>query len=168
MPFPYGGKQRQIMVDIDPARLYAWGLSARDVNAAIGLQNVILPAGTAKMGDNEYPVLMNSNPAAIDELGALPLQTVNGKTVYLRDVANIRDGNAPQQSMVHVGGQRSVLMSILKNGSASTLEVASRIRSMLPATMEKLPKDLRATLLFDQSVFVRAAREGVLERQIRT
>ncbi len=120
------------------------------------------------MGDNEYPVLMNSNPAAIDALGALPLQTVNEKTVYLRDVANIRDGNAPQQRMVHVGGQHSVLMSILKNGSASTLDVASRIRSIFPATMEKLPKDLRATLLVDQSLFVRAAREGVLERQIRT
>lgn len=166
IPFPYGGKQRQIMVDIDPTRLYAWGLSARDVNAAIGLQNVILPSGTAKMGENEYPVLLNSNPAAIEELGALPLKSIEGKTIFLRDVANIRDGNAPQQSMVHVRGQRSVLMSILKNGNASTLDVAARIRAMLPATMEKLPKDLRATLLFDQSLFVRAAVDGVVHEAL--
>ncbi|MDC3959860.1 efflux RND transporter permease subunit [Polyangium jinanense] len=166
IPWPYGGKQRQIMVDIDPARLYAWGLSPRDVNAAIGLQNVILPAGSAKMGENEYPVIMNSSPAALEELGNLPLKTVDGKTIYVRDVANIRDGNAPQQSMVHVGGQRSVLMTMLKGGNASTLDVASRIRDMLPGTMEKLPKDLRATLLFDQSLFVRAAVEGVVHEAL--
>ncbi|MDI1451418.1 efflux RND transporter permease subunit [Polyangium sp. 6x1] len=166
IPWPYGGKQRQIMVDIDPARLYAWGLSPRDVNAAIGLQNVILPAGSAKMGENEYPVIMNSSPAALEELGNLPLKTVDGKTVYVRDVAHIRDGNAPQQSMVHVGGQRSVLMTMLKGGNASTLDVAARIRDMLPATMEKLPKDLRATLLFDQSLFVRAAVEGVVHEAL--
>ncbi|MRG96251.1 efflux RND transporter permease subunit [Polyangium spumosum] len=166
IPWPYGGKQRQIMVDIDPARLYAWGLSPRDVNAAIGLQNVILPSGTAKMGVNEYPIVMNSSPAALEELGNLPLKTVDGKTIYVRDVANIRDGNAPQQSMVHVDGQRSVLMTILKNGNASTLDVAARIRNMLPATMEKLPKELRATLLFDQSLFVRAAVEGVVHEAV--
>ncbi|TKC92116.1 efflux RND transporter permease subunit [Polyangium fumosum] len=166
IPWPYGGKQRQIMVDIDPARLYAWGLSPRDVNAVIGLQNVILPAGSAKMGENEYPVIMNSSPAALEELGNLPLKTVDGKTIYVRDVANIRDGNAPQQSMVHVGGQRSVLMTMLKGGNASTLDVAGRIREMLPGTMEKLPKDLRATLLFDQSLFVRAAVEGVVHEAL--
>lgn len=166
IPWPYGGKQRQIMVDIDPARLYAWGLSPRDVSAAIGLQNVILPSGTAKIGENEYPVLLNSSPAALEELGALPLKTVDGKTIFVRDVANIRDGNLPQQSMVHVGGQRSVLMTILKNGNASTLDVASRIRNMLPATMEKLPKEIRATLLFDQSLFVRAAVDGVVHEAI--
>ncbi|HVK63864.1 MAG TPA: efflux RND transporter permease subunit [Polyangium sp.] len=166
IPWPYGGKQRQIMVDIDPARLYAWGLSPRDVNAVIGLQNVILPAGSAKMGENEYPVIMNSSPAALEELGNLPLKTVDGKTIYVRDVANIRDGNAPQQSMVHVGGQRSVLMTMLKGGNASTLDVAARIREMLPGTMEKLPKDLRATLLFDQSLFVRAAVEGVVHEAL--
>ncbi|UQA57186.1 efflux RND transporter permease subunit [Polyangium aurulentum] len=166
IPWPYGGKQRQIMVDIDPQRLFAWGLSPRDVNAAIGLQNVILPAGSAKMGENEYPILMNSSPAAVEELGALPIKTVNGKTIYVRDVANIRDGNAPQQSMVHVGGQRSVLMTMLKGGSASTLDVASRIRDTLPRTMERLPKELRATLLFDQSLFVRAAVDGVVHEAV--
>lgn len=166
IPYPYGGKQRQIMVDIDPQRLFAWGLSPRDVNAALGLQNVILPSGTAKMGENEYPVILNSSPAAFEELGKLPLRTVNGRTVYLRDVASVRDGSAPQTNMVHVEGKRSVLLSILKNGSASTLDVASRIHAMLPATLEKLPKELKVSLLFDQSVFVRAAVSGVVHEAL--
>ncbi|WP_437280437.1 efflux RND transporter permease subunit [Sorangium sp. So ce375] len=166
IPYPYGGKQRQIMVDIDPQRLFAWGLSPRDVNAALGLQNVILPSGTAKMGENEYPVILNSSPAAFEELGKLPLKTVNGRTITLRDVASVRDGNAPQTNMVHVEGKRSVLLSILKNGSASTLDVASRIHAMLPATLEKLPKELKVSLLFDQSVFVRAAVSGVVHEAL--
>ncbi|MFO0762453.1 MAG: efflux RND transporter permease subunit, partial [Byssovorax sp.] len=163
LPWPYGGKQRQIMVDIDPPRLFAWGLSPRDVTNAIATQNVILPTGTAKMGTNEYPVLMNSSPEAIRDIGDLPIKTVNGTTVYVRDVANVRDGAAPQTNMVHVEGRRSVLMSILKNGNVSTLDVAARIRNMLPSIAAKLPKELRTTLLFDQSVFVRAAVEGVLK-----
>ncbi|XXX68154.1 efflux RND transporter permease subunit [Sorangium sp. So ce128] len=166
IPYPYGGKQRQIMVDIDPQRLFAWGLSPRDVNAALGLQNVTLPSGTAKMGENEYPVIMNSSPAAFEELGKLPLKTVNGRTITLRDVASVRDGSAPQTNMVHVEGKRSVLLSILKNGSASTLDVASRIHAMLPATLEKLPKELKVSLLFDQSVFVRAAVSGVVHEAL--
>ncbi|WP_437816329.1 efflux RND transporter permease subunit [Sorangium sp. So ce1078] len=166
IPWPYGGKQRQIMVDIDPQRLFAWGLSPRDVNAALGLQNVILPSGTAKMGENEYPVIMNSSPEAFEDLGKLPLKTVNGTTVYLRDVASVRDGSAPQTNMVHVEGKRSVLLSILKNGSASTLDVTSRIHEMLPATLEKLPKELKVSLLFDQSVFVRAAVDGVVHEAL--
>ncbi|WP_437969412.1 efflux RND transporter permease subunit [Sorangium sp. So ce260] len=166
IPWPYGGKQRQIMVDIDPQRLFAWGLSPRDVNAALGLQNVILPSGTAKMGENEYPVTMNSSPEAFEDLGKLPLKTVNGTTVYLRDVASVRDGSAPQTNMVHVEGKRSVLLSILKNGSASTLDVTSRIHEMLPATLEKLPKELKVSLLFDQSVFVRAAVDGVVHEAL--
>jgi multidrug efflux pump subunit AcrB len=163
IPWPYGGKQRQIMVDIDPQRLYAWGLSPRDVNNALGLQNVILPTGTAKMGVEEYPIVINSSPDLISELADIPLKTVNGTTVYIRDVANVRDGYAPQTSMVHVAGGRSVLMSILKNGSASTLDVVSRVRALLPGTLAKLPKELKASLLFDQSVFVRAAVSGVVK-----
>lgn len=166
IPYPYGGKQRQIMVDIDPQRLFAWGLSPRDVNAALGLQNVILPSGTAKMGENEYPVIMNSSPAAFEDLGKLPLKTVNGTTVYLRDVASVRDGSAPQTNMVHVEGKRSVLLSVLKNGNASTLDVTSRIHAMLPATLEKLPKELKVSLLFDQSIFVRAAVDGVVHEAL--
>ncbi len=163
VPYPYGGKQRQVMVDIDPSRLYAWGLSPRDVNNALGLQNVILPSGTAKMGAEEYPVLINSSPDLISELGNLPVKTVNGTTVYIKDVASVRDGYAPQTSIVHVSGGKSVLMSILKNGSASTLDVVGRIREMMPTTLAKLPKELKASLLFDQSVFVRAAVSGVVK-----
>src|SRR5450432_85298 len=163
VPYPYGGKQRQIMVDIDPTQLYAWGLSPRDVNNSLGLQNVILPTGTAKMGVEEYPVLINSSPELIPELGKLPVKTVNGTTVYIRDVASVRDGYAPQTSMVHVSGGKSVLMTILKNGSASTLDVVGRIRDLMPGTLAKLPKELKASLLFDQSVFVRAAVSGVVK-----
>ncbi|HEU4532570.1 MAG TPA: efflux RND transporter permease subunit, partial [Polyangiaceae bacterium] len=163
IPWPYGGKQRQIMVDIDPARLYAWQLSPRDVNAAIAAQNVILPTGTTKMGSNEYPVALNSSPEALQEIGDLPVKTVRGTTVYVRDVADVRDGASPQTNMVHVGGKRSVLLSILKNGNVSTLEIASKVRAMLPATLARLPRDLKATLLFDQSLFVRAAVDGVVK-----
>ena len=166
LPFPYGGKQRQIMVDTDPERLYAWGLSPRDVNTALGVGNVVLPGGTAKMGESEYPILINGSPDAIAELGSIPLKTVEGRTVYIRDVANVRDGFAPQTSMVHVGGKRSVLMTVLKNGGASTLDVTSRIHEVLPQTMEKLPKTLKATPLFDQSVFVRAAVDGVVKEAL--
>ena len=166
IPWPYGGKQRQIMIDLDPQKLFAWGLSPRDVNSALGTQNVILPSGTAKMGVSEYPVIMNSSPSALDELGALPIKTVAGRTIYIRDVATVRDGYAPQTSMVHVGGHRSVLMTVLKAGNASTLDVTSRIRKGLPATLERLPKDLKASLLFDQSLFVRAAVDGVIKEAL--
>ncbi|HEY8079792.1 MAG TPA: efflux RND transporter permease subunit [Labilithrix sp.] len=162
MPWPYGGKQRQIMVDIDPKRLFAWGLSPRDVVSAITQQNVILPTGTAKMGTNEYPVILNSSPEAVRDIGELPVKTVRGTTVYVKDVSNVRDGNAPQTNMVHVEGKRSVLMSVLKHGSASTLDVVSSIRALLPSTLAKLPKELKVSMIFDQSVFVRASVNGVV------
>lgn len=161
IPWPYGGKQRQVMIDLDPKRLYAWGLSPRDVSTALGLGNVALPSGTAKMGASEYPIVINSSPELLDEIGSIPLKTVRGTPVYLRDVANVRDGNSPQTSMVHVGGRRSVLMSIMKLGSASTLDVVARIREILPQTMAKVPPEIKASLLFDQSLFVRAAVDGV-------
>jgi multidrug efflux pump subunit AcrB len=163
VPWPYGGKQRQVMIDIDPKRLYAWGLSPRDVNTALGLGNVALPSGTAKMGAAEYPVVINSSPELMDEIGSIPIKNVRGTAIYVRDVANVRDGNSPQTSMVHVSGRRSVLMSILKLGSASTLDVVQRIRDMLPVTMAKVPPEMKASLLFDQSVFVRAAVSGVVK-----
>jgi multidrug efflux pump subunit AcrB len=166
LPWPYGGKQRQVMVDIDPQKLYSWGLSPRDVNNALGLGNVILPAGTAKIGVTEYPVVINSSPELLAEIGTIPIRTVRGTTVYIRDVASVRDGNSPQTSMVHVGGRRSVLMSILKLGGASTLDVVGKIREMLPATLAKLPKELDVRLLFDQSVFVRAAVDGVIREAV--
>jgi multidrug efflux pump subunit AcrB len=161
VPWPYGGKQRQVMIDIDPKRLYAWGLSPRDVNTALGLGNAVLPSGTAKMGAQEYPVVLNASPELLEEIGQIPIRTVRGTTVFVRDVANVRDGNSPQTSMVHVEGRRSVLMSIMKLGSASTLDVVARIREMLPATMAKVPPEIKASLLFDQSLFVRAAVDGV-------
>jgi multidrug efflux pump subunit AcrB len=162
MPWPYGGKQREVMIDIDPARLYAWGLSPRDVNNAIGVQNVVVPSGTAKIGDDEYPIVLNASPELLDQISTIPLKVVHGTTVYVRDVANVRDGYAPQTSLVHVEGKKSVLMSILKQGSVSTLDVVKHIREALPVTMSRLPKELKAALLFDQSLFVRAAIKGVV------
>ncbi len=166
IPFPYGGKQRQIMIDIDPQRLYAWGLSPKDVNAALGLQNVILPSGSAKIGAAELPVVMNSNPELLDEIGAIPIRTVNGKTIFVRDVSNVRDGAAPQTSIVHVAGKKAALMTILKAGGASTLDVTNAVRAMLPSSLAKLPKELKVSLLFDQSLFVRAAVEGVVKEAL--
>ena len=166
MPWPFGGKQRQIMIDIDPSRLYAWGLSPRDVTAAIVSENVILPTGTAKMGNTEYPVLVNSSPEAMKDLANLPIKTVRGTTVYVRDIANVRDGYAPQTNMVHVEGRRSVLLSLLKNGSASTLDVVARVRALMPGLTAKLPKELKVSMLFDQSLFVRAAVDGVVKEAL--
>ncbi len=163
VPWPYGGKQRQVMIDIDPRRLYAWGLSPRDVNAAIGVQNVIVPTGTAKIGIDEYPIVLNASPELLDQIAAIPIKVVRGTTVFLRDVASVRDGYAPQTNIVHVEGKKSVLMSILKQGSASTLDVVKRVRDLLPTTLSRLPKDLKASLLFDQSIFVRAAVLGVVK-----
>ena len=150
-------------IDIDPPRMFAWGLSARDVSNAIAAQNVILPTGTTKMGSNEYPVITNSSPEVVSEIGNLPIKQVRGTTVYIRDVANVRDGASPQTNMVHVAGKRSVLLTILKNGNVSTLDIAAGVKEMMPKTLARLPKDLRATLLFDQSLFVRAAVEGVVK-----
>jgi multidrug efflux pump subunit AcrB len=163
MPWPYGGKQRQIMIDIDPKRLFAWGLSPRDVNTAIGVQNVIVPTGTAKIGVDEYPIVINASPELLDQIAGLPIKVVHGTTVYVRDVASVRDGYSPQTNIVHVSGKKSVLMSILKQSGSSTLDVVKGIRDMLPTTMARLPKELKVSLLFDQSVFVRAAVQGVVK-----
>ncbi len=145
MPWPYGGKQRLVSVDIDPARLFAWGLSPRDVTNAVSAQNLVLPTGTAKMGINEYPIVLNSSPEVLQDIANLPVKLTGGTAVYVRDVANVRDGYSPQTNMVHVSGRRSVLMSILKNGSASTLDIAAGVRSILPRTMARLPKELKAS-----------------------
>ena len=170
IPYPYGGKQRQIMVDIDLEKLHASGLSPRDVSTAVGLQDVVLPAGTAKLGVNEYPVIISATPETLAQLGDLPLKSVNGHTVYLKDVANVRDGNSPQTNLVHVEGRRSVLMTILKSGNASTLDVNDAIRKLIPGALERLPAEARGHLtvkpLFDQSVFVRASIEGVVREAL--
>src|SRR5678815_5062917 len=170
IPYPYGGKQRQIMVDIDPKRLHALGLSPRDVQTALAVQNVVLPSGTAKLGSNEYPIFLTSSPETLEEIGGLPIKTVDNRTVYIRDVANVRDGNAPQTNMVHVEGRRSVLMTILKNGDASTLEVNERIRNAIPRALDRLPKEaqghVQVKMLFDQSIFVSASIDGVVREAL--
>jgi multidrug efflux pump subunit AcrB len=162
IPFPYGGKQRQVMVDLDPERLYAWGISPSEVSAAIGAQNLILPAGNAKIGTQEYPVILNSSPFRADDLNGLPIKTVNGTPIYIRDVAHVRDGFQVQTSLVHVSGKRGVLLSIMKNGGASTLDVVSGIKKALALAAATLPKGLKVTPLFDQSLYVRASIDGVV------
>jgi CzcA family heavy metal efflux pump len=162
VPYPYGGKLRQAMVDIDLSRLYAWGLSPRDVINAVSAQNLTLPSGTVKLGAKEYPVRLNGSPDTLLELNRIPIRTVNGRTVHLEDVANIRDGFAPQTSIVHANGKRAVVMPILKSAGASTLDVVSRVRAALPGILATLPKELKVTPLFDQSVFVRSAIKGVV------
>src|SRR6185503_1423197 len=146
VPYPYGGKQRQIMVDIDPARLHAQQMSPRDVQAALSQQNVILPTGTAKIGTVEYQVIVSATPETLEELAEIPIKTVGGKTIYLRDVANVRDGGVPQTSMVHVEGHRSVLMAIIKNGDASTLDVNKRVKEAIGRALDRLPKEARGKL----------------------
>ncbi|MET0342083.1 MAG: efflux RND transporter permease subunit, partial [Polyangiales bacterium] len=166
VPYPYGGRQRQVMVDLDLARLYAYGLSPRDVIDAVGVQNLTLPTGSIKMGTQDYPVLLNSSTDTVDALNSLPIHTVKGRTVTLGDVSNVRDGFAPQTSVVHANGKRAVVMPILKTPGASTLDVVDRVRAALPMVMTTVPKELKVTPLFDQSVFVRAAVDGVVHEAI--
>jgi CzcA family heavy metal efflux pump len=166
MPFPYGGKQRQVMVDIDLPRLYALGLSPNDVSNAVQAQNLILPSGTAKLGNQELLVRLNSSPDAVRDLAALPVKTVNGSTVTIGDVAQVRDGFAPQTSLVRANGRRGVLMTLLKSAGSSTLDIASRVRGVLPSLLSTLPPEYRIDLLFDQSVFVRAAVAGVVKEGV--
>jgi multidrug efflux pump subunit AcrB len=162
IPFPYGGKQRQVMVDLDPERLYAWGISPSDVSNVIGAQNLILPAGTTKIGTQEYPVVLNSSPIKAADMNNLPIKTVNGTTVYVRDVANVRDGFQVQTSLVHVSGKRGVLLSIMKNGGASTLDVVAGVKKALQELGSSIPSGLKVAPLFDQSLYVRASVTGVV------
>jgi multidrug efflux pump subunit AcrB len=163
VPNPWGGKQRQVMVYLDPEAMYARGVSPNDVATAIGNQNLIVPAGTAKIGATEYNVRLNSSPNLIDAFNALPVKTVNGIPVYFRDVAHVADGFAVQTNVVRRDGRRAVLMTILKGEGASTLSVVQRVRDALPAIAAQLPPELKMEPLFDQSVFVRAAVTGVLK-----
>ncbi|WP_427915023.1 efflux RND transporter permease subunit [Ramlibacter sp. MMS24-I3-19] len=162
IPFPYGGKVKVISVDLDTQALQARGLSPADVVNAVNTQNLILPSGTAKMGGTEYTVRMNGSPEAIAGLNDLPVRTAAGVTTYLRDVAYVRDGFQPQTNVVRQDGQRGVLLSILKNGGASTLDIVKNLRAMLPRAAEQLPQDIKITPLFDQSLFVTAAIKGVV------
>src|SRR5215813_12153423 len=166
IPLPYGGKPRQIMVDLDLPALQAKGLSALDVSGAINAQNLLLPAGNVKMGEREYTVRLNSSPDTVAELNDLPIKYVNGGMVYIRDVAQVRDGYAVQSNIVNQDGRRSTLVTILKSGGASTLDIVKRVRAALPRIQATLPPELDLKFLFDQSLFVRAAVEGVVKEAI--
>ena len=166
VPIPYGGKVRQIMVDIDTQQLIAKGLSSTDVVNAVNAQNVILPSGTAKIGSTEYNVGLNGTPVSVEELNNLPVKSVNGATVYIHDVAHVRDGYAVQQNIVRQDGQRGVLLSVQKAGNASTLSIVSAIRSALPKIAATLPSQLVMRTLLDQSLFVRASLVGVVREGI--
>src|SRR5580693_4867419 len=161
-PYPYGGKIRQIQVDLDLPRLQANGLSPNDIVNALSAQNLILPAGTTKIGLLEYQVEMNGNPQTIVELNDLPVKTVNGSTIYMRDVAHIRDGFAPQTNIVRMDGARGALMSMLKVGSASTITIVEGVKRMAQLAAQTLPPEMQITPLFDQSLFVRASIRGVV------
>src|SRR6187455_2251403 len=162
IPFPYGGKNRLISVDLDMQQLQARGLAPADVVNAVNLQNLILPSGTAKFAGTEYTVRMNGSPDAIAGLNDLPVRSSGGITTYLKDVAYVRDGFAPQTNIVRQDGARGVLLSILKNGGASTLDIVANLKALLPKVQATLPADVKLQLLFDQSVFVKAAVQGVV------
>jgi multidrug efflux pump subunit AcrB len=162
VPVPYGGKSRVVNIDLDPDALYAHGLSPSDINTAISTQNIVRSAGTAKMGPVEYDVAINSSPEILDELNNIPVQYVNGATVYLRDVAYVHDGFTPQTNLVRRDGRHSALLPVLTSGTASTLSVVGAVRALMPKIQAGLPKGLNVDFLFDQSVFVRASITGVL------
>ena len=161
-PYPYGGKVRQVQVDLDMAQLESHGLSPTDIVNAINSQNVITPSGTAKIGSLEYQVEMNSAPTSIADLNDLPVKTMGSSTIYMRDVAHVRDGFAPQTNIVRQDGVRGVLMSIYKTGSASTITIVQAVKNMVPIALQTLPPGVTVKPLFDQSLFVRASINGVL------
>ncbi len=161
-PYPYGGKIRQIQVDLDLTKLQEYGLGPNDIVNAVNAQNIILPTGTVKLGQLEYDVEMNGTPQTIPELNDLPVRTSNGATIYMRDVAHIRDGFAPQTNIVRQDGNRGALMSIYKNGNASTLQIVAGVKNIVKQAAQALPPELKITALFDQSLFVRASINGVI------
>ena len=163
IPYPYGGKQRQVQVDLDTNALQSKGLSPVDVVNAISAQNLVLPSGTSKIGAFEYAVDTNSSPTTVAELNQLPIKTTGSTTIYIRDVAYVRDGFPPQTNIVRVNGQRSVLITVLKSGQASTLSIVAGIKSLLPQIEAGLPPELHIRQLADQSLFVRASIDGVLK-----
>jgi multidrug efflux pump subunit AcrB len=162
IPNPYGGKQRAIMVDTDPHAMYSYNVSASDISNALTNQSPILPAGTIKMGTREYFVQTNSSPNAIQEFNMLPVKTINGATVYVKDVAHVRDGYLVQTNIVRQDGKRGALLTVLKNGTTSTLTIVGNVRKKLPFILAGLPKALQIKPIFDQSVFVRAAVSDVV------
>ena len=166
IPFPYGGKQRQVEVDLDTAALQSKGLSPMDVVNAISDQNLVLPSGTSKIGLFEYDVDINGSPKTVDELNQLPVKTVGNTTIYIGDVAHVRDGFPPQTNIVRVNGQRASLLTVMKAGNASTLSVIAGIKAMLPQILAGLPPELKIQPLADQSLFVRASINGVIREGV--
>jgi multidrug efflux pump subunit AcrB len=166
IPFPYGGKTRQIQIDLDSAAMQARGLSGQDVANTLAAQNLIVPVGTQKIGTFEYAIQLNNAPSVIAELGDLPIKTVNGAMVFIRDVATVRDGNPPQQNIVHVEGNRSVLMQVLKNGSVSTLAIVAGIKEKVEQLKGLIPANLNIALIGDQSLFISAAVSGVIHEGV--
>ncbi|MGB8352442.1 MAG: efflux RND transporter permease subunit [Chthoniobacteraceae bacterium] len=166
VPLPFGGKSRQVMVDIDLPKLYAKNLSPNDVSVALNAQNVISPAGSIKLGDREYTVRTNSSPEVMETLNDLPVKQINGATVYMRDIAHIHDGYAVQTNVVLQNRIRSALLTVLKSANASTLDIVKRVKERLPSIKATLPPELDITELFDQSIFVRASINGVLKEGV--
>jgi multidrug efflux pump subunit AcrB len=166
IPFPFGGKQRQVQVDLDPQALSAKGLSGNDVVNSILTQNLVLPAGTQKIGGLEYFIKLNASPLKLDELNDLPMRANNGAVTYIRDVAHVRDGYSPQTNMVRLEGKRAILMNVLKTGKASTIDIINSINEKLPQVRAALPPALKIEALSDQSIFVRAAISGVIREAV--
>src|SRR6266478_663190 len=166
LPLPYGGKPRQIMVDLDPQALLSKGLSPLDVGNAVNAQNLTLPSGSSKIGEREFTVTLNSSPDTVAALNDVPIKQVNGSMVYIRDVAHVRDGFAVQTNVVRKDGSPSALLTILKNGGASTLDIVNQIKALLPSMRAAAPPGLEMTELFDQSIFVRAAISGVIKEGV--
>src|SRR3984957_18071531 len=166
VPLPYGGKQRQITISMDQAAMQSKGIAPGDLLNAVAQQNVVMPSGTIKIGLNEYDVRTNGTPRTVEELSNIPLKQVNGTTIYLRDVASVSDGFQVQTNIVRQDGRRGVLVSVLKNGNSSTLDIVSGIRKLLPHVASTLPPELKITPLSDQSVFVRGAVQGVIREAV--
>jgi multidrug efflux pump subunit AcrB len=166
IPFPYGGKTRQIQIDLDATAMQARGLSGQDVANALAAQNLITPVGTQKIGGLEYAIQLNNAPSVISDLGDLPIKSANGAMVYVRDVAQVRDGNPPQTNIVHVEGSRSVLMQVLKNGSVSTLAVIQGVKDKVEQLKSVVPANLNMSLIGDQSLFITAAVSGVIHEGV--
>lgn len=166
VPFPFGGKQRQVMINMNAGLLQSKGLSPQDLLSAVSLQNLVLPSGTAKIGPAEYDIRLNTSPRKVNELGSIPIRQVSGSTVYLRDVANVADGFAPQTNAVRQDGKRGVLVTIVKSGKASTLDVVAGVKKMLPQVATTLPPQFRMQPLYDQSIFVKGAVTGVIREAV--
>jgi CzcA family heavy metal efflux pump len=166
LPLPYGGKARQIMIDLDPQAMAAYGLSGQDINAAVSAQNLTLPSGSAKMGENDFTVTINSSPPQIAAIADIPVKRIDGRTIFLRDVASVRDGFVVQNNIVRRDGKRGVLLSVLKGGDASTLDVVDRVKELIPTLRASAPEGTNIDPLFDQSIFVRGAISNVVHEAI--